>query len=83
MATRITIPVKGMHCAACQSRVQHALRDTPGVSDATVKLLAPALEQTRVGHILDQRMLEAVLHLRKGGLLVNELCRLKVGEQTL
>src|SRR5688500_944339 len=30
------------------------------VSDATVKLLAPALEQTRIGYILDQRMLEAV-----------------------
>jgi Cu+-exporting ATPase len=39
MATRITIPVKGMHCAACQGRVQHALQTTPGVSDATVNLM--------------------------------------------
>ena len=39
MATRITIPVSGMHCAACQSRVQEALAGTPGVSDATVNLM--------------------------------------------
>ena len=36
---KITIPVTGMHCAACQSRVQHALAATPGVSDASVNLL--------------------------------------------
>ena len=39
MATKITIPVQGMHCAACQSRVQSALRDTPGVADANVNLM--------------------------------------------
>ena len=35
----ISIPIAGMHCAACQSRVQGALAQTPGVSDATVNLL--------------------------------------------
>jgi Cu+-exporting ATPase len=39
MATRITIPVSGMHCAACQSRVQTALAKTPGVADANVNLM--------------------------------------------
>ena len=39
MATKITIPVTGMHCAACQSRVQAALAGTPGVSDSTVNLM--------------------------------------------
>jgi P-type Cu+ transporter len=39
MAARITIPVTGMHCASCQSRVQSALQKTPGVSDASVNLL--------------------------------------------
>ena len=39
MATKITIPVSGMHCAACQSRVQSALQATPGVTDATVNLM--------------------------------------------
>ncbi len=39
MATKITIPVTGMHCAGCQSRVQSALTGTPGVADATVNLM--------------------------------------------
>ena len=39
MSSTITIPVTGMHCAACQSRVQSALTDTPGVVDASVNLL--------------------------------------------
>src|SRR5918912_1955930 len=36
---KITIPVSGMTCAACQSRVQRALTRQPGVSDATVNLM--------------------------------------------
>ena len=32
----ITIPVTGMTCAACQSRVQRTLVKTPGVVDAAV-----------------------------------------------
>jgi len=39
VAKKITIPVSGMHCAACQSRVQSALAGTPGVSDASVNLM--------------------------------------------
>ena len=39
MATKITIPVSGMHCAACQSRVQSALQKTAGVRDASVNLM--------------------------------------------
>ena len=39
MATRITIPITGMHCAACQSRVQSALANRPGVTDANVSLM--------------------------------------------
>ena len=35
----VTIPVSGMTCAACQSRVQRALGKTPGVRDATVNLM--------------------------------------------
>ncbi|MGH7647756.1 MAG: heavy metal translocating P-type ATPase, partial [Gemmatimonadaceae bacterium] len=35
----ITIPVSGMTCAACSSRVQRALAERPGVSDAAVNLL--------------------------------------------
>ena len=36
---RLTIPVSGMTCAACQARVQRALEKTPGVSDASVNLM--------------------------------------------
>jgi Cu+-exporting ATPase len=36
---KITIPITGMHCAACQSRVQTALAQTPGVSNANVNLM--------------------------------------------
>ena len=39
-STRTTrIPVSGMTCAACQSRVQRTLQKQPGVSDATVNLM--------------------------------------------
>lgn len=30
--------IDGMHCASCSNRVERALRDTPGVVDATVNL---------------------------------------------
>ncbi|MBA3344696.1 MAG: copper-translocating P-type ATPase [Gemmatimonadales bacterium] len=36
---RIRIPVSGMTCAACQSRVQKALAKQPGVTDASVNLM--------------------------------------------
>lgn len=36
---RMTIPVSGMHCAACQARVQRVLERTPGVLDASVSLM--------------------------------------------
>ena len=35
----VTIPVTGMTCAACQSRVQRQLSRVPGVHDASVNLL--------------------------------------------
>jgi Cu+-exporting ATPase len=35
----VTIPVEGMTCAACQSRVQRALQRSPGVRSAAVDLL--------------------------------------------
>src|SRR5919112_3114469 len=34
-----TIPVSGMHCAGCTSRVQQVLDDLPGVSAANVNLM--------------------------------------------
>jgi P-type Cu+ transporter len=39
MPTTIRLPVTGMTCAACQSRVQKTLQQQPGVADATVNLM--------------------------------------------
>jgi Cu+-exporting ATPase len=36
---RITIPVTGMTCAACQSFVQRTLQEQPGISEAAVNLM--------------------------------------------
>jgi Cu+-exporting ATPase len=38
-AQTVTLPVTGMTCAACQSRVQRQLSRAPGVVDASVNLL--------------------------------------------
>ena len=38
-AEKVVIPVSGMTCAACQSRVQRTLTKTPGVLDASVNLM--------------------------------------------
>jgi P-type Cu+ transporter len=38
-AEKVVIPVSGMTCAACQSRVQRTLNKTPGVVDASVNLM--------------------------------------------
>jgi Cu+-exporting ATPase len=38
-AVRLTIPVGGMTCAACQATVQRALSKEPGVLDAAVNLM--------------------------------------------
>ena len=35
---RLTLPVRGMHCAACVGTVERALRAVPGVDEATVNL---------------------------------------------
>ena len=35
---RLTVPVRGMHCAACVGKVERALADVPGVEDAAVNL---------------------------------------------
>src|SRR5579884_142981 len=37
---RCDLSVQGMHCASCSARVEKALKETPGVRDAAVNLLA-------------------------------------------
>ncbi len=38
-SARLTFPITGMTCAACQARVQRMLSRTPGVTDAAVNLM--------------------------------------------
>ena len=38
MAERLTLPVRGMHCAACVGKVERAISDVPGVESASVNL---------------------------------------------
>ena len=45
--SKVTIPVTGMTCAACSSRVQRALAKTPGVTEASVNLM---MENAVVGY---------------------------------
>ncbi len=44
---RTTLPVRGMHCAACVGKVERALRSVPGVQEASVNL---ATERATVGY---------------------------------
>jgi len=38
MAEQLTLPVRGMHCAACVGKVESALAGVPGVETASVNL---------------------------------------------
>ncbi len=58
---RISFPVTGMTCAACQARVQRALRAEPGVSDATVNLVTnSAAVVYDAATVTPQRLIDAV-----------------------
>ena len=39
MSETVSLPVKGMTCAACQARVQRSLQQAPGVTSASVNLM--------------------------------------------
>ncbi|MBI4805418.1 MAG: copper-translocating P-type ATPase [Desulfovibrio sp.] len=39
-----TVPVKGMHCASCSSRIERAVGQMPGVSQASVNLASETME---------------------------------------
>ena len=53
MAEQVTLPVRGMHCAACVAKVEGALTRVPGVAAATVNLATEratvAFDPDRVG----------------------------------
>jgi Cu+-exporting ATPase len=39
-----TVPVKGMHCASCSSRIERAVGQMPGVSQASVNLASETMD---------------------------------------
>ncbi len=58
---RISFPVTGMTCAACQARVQRALQAEPGVSDATVNLVTNSAAVVYDSDaVTPQRLIDAV-----------------------
>jgi Cu+-exporting ATPase len=57
----IRIPVSGMTCAACQSRVQRTLQKQPGVEDASVNLMMKSATVTfDRAAISPERLVEAI-----------------------
>ncbi len=44
--TAVRIPIRGMHCAGCVRRIQQALLQLPGVTEAQINLLAQAARVT-------------------------------------
>ncbi len=58
-ASRIELGVKGMSCASCVGRVEHALRAVPGVAHASVNL---ATERASVRGTADAVALVAAIH---------------------
>jgi Cu+-exporting ATPase len=58
---KITFPVTGMTCAACQANVQRALQKTDGVAEATVDLMtARAAVQYDPGVVTPEGLVQAV-----------------------
>jgi len=59
--TKVRIPVTGMTCSACQSRVQSALQKQPGVEDAAVNLMmANATVTYDPAETTPERLIDAV-----------------------
>ena len=57
----IRIPVSGMTCAACQSRVQRTLQKQPGVADASVNLMMKSATVTfDRSAVSPERLVEAI-----------------------
>ena len=57
----LRIPVTGMTCAACSSRVQRALQKQPGVADANVNLMMKSATVTFDPQIVTPEALVATI----------------------
>src|SRR5687768_17542089 len=68
----IRIPVSGMTCAACQSRVQRTLQKQPGVADAAVNLMMKSATVTYdPGTVSAEGLVEAIRKTGYGAELAN------------
>lgn len=65
----VTIPISGMHCAACVRRVEKALLSVPGVLDASVNLAMETATLDLEGRSAVRGAIEAV---RRAGYSVPE-----------
>jgi P-type Cu+ transporter len=67
-----TIPVSGMHCAGCTSRVQQVLENMPGVHGANVNLMTGAATVDYDPSAIDpERLVEAIRETGYGAELPN------------
>ncbi len=57
---RITLPVRGMHCASCVGRVAKGLREVEGVEDVAVNLATEKATVTAAEGTDPRRLVEAV-----------------------
>ncbi|MEO7822757.1 MAG: heavy metal translocating P-type ATPase [Gemmatimonadaceae bacterium] len=66
------MPVSGMTCAACQSRVQRTLQEQHGVSDASVNLMMKTATVTYdAGAITPDRLVDAIRETGYGATLAS------------
>ncbi len=64
-----SLPIEGMTCASCVSRVEHALQKVPGVAEASVNL---ATEAARVRSAPGTSLADLRLAIEKAGYTVGE-----------
>ena len=58
---KVTIPVSGMTCAACSSRIQRVLAKTPGVGEASVNLmLKNAVVAYDPAHVSPEQLVDVI-----------------------
>ena len=81
MSNQITLPIQGMTCASCVAHVEHALKGTPGVSEANVNL---ATERASVKFTLDKTKInDLVAAVRDAGYdVATEKMTLPIGGMT-
>ncbi|WP_316677702.1 heavy metal translocating P-type ATPase [uncultured Tolumonas sp.] len=65
----VTLQIKGMHCAACVTRLEKVLRREPGVISAVVNLATEKARIQAVVDVTDAQLLQAISRAGYEGLL--------------